>query len=145
VLDLATNPAFAAYALASSILSLQLIVLALLTGLARGRTKTYVQREDAATFKGEKAAVEHPDVARAQRSHLNTLENAVPFFVVGLLYVLTGATRTGATAYFGVFVAARILHSVVYALGLQPWRTIAYLIGILSIVGMAVHVIRAVA
>jgi uncharacterized MAPEG superfamily protein len=142
--NLTENPAFAAYALACSVLALQLIVLAFLTGRARGKVKTYVNAEDAVTFKGETAEAEHPAVIRAQRSHLNTLENVVPFFVVGYLYVLTGATRTGATAYFAVFVAARLLHSVVFALGLQPWRTITYLIGILSILGMVVHVIRAV-
>jgi uncharacterized MAPEG superfamily protein len=142
--NLTDNPAFAAYALACSVLAVHLIALALLTGRARGRVKAYVNPEDAVTFKGETAKAEHANVLRAQRSHLNTLENVVPFFVVGYLYVLTGATRTGSTAYFAVFVAARLLHSVVFALGLQPWRTITYLIGILSILGMVVHVVRAV-
>jgi uncharacterized MAPEG superfamily protein len=140
---LSDNPAFLPYALASSILSLQILVLALLTGLARLRGGIWVNPEDAEAFKGEKVAADHPDVVRANRSHMNTLENAVPFFVVGWLYVLTGATRTGATTYFATFVAARILHSIAYALGIQPWRSIAFFIGVFAIVGMAVHVIRA--
>jgi uncharacterized MAPEG superfamily protein len=143
VLTLTGNPAFSAYAITSSVIALQLIVLAFMTGGARGRVKSYVAAEDAKAFKGEKVSAEHPDVARVQRAHMNLLESAVPFFVVGWLYVLTGATATGAAAYCYTFLGARLLHTLFYLRGMQPARTIAFFVGVLSIIGMAVHVLRA--
>jgi glutathione S-transferase len=137
------NPAFSAYAISSTILALHLIFLALWTGKVRGQAKTYVSEEDAHAFKGAKAATEHVDVLRAYRAHMNALENDVPFFVVGLLYAMTGATATGAAAYYYTFVGARVLHSIFSLGGMQPWRTIAFLVGALAVVGMAVHVLRA--
>jgi|ERR1700722_15203092 glutathione S-transferase len=136
------SPAFSAYAIASTVVALHLILLAFWTGAVRGRVNTYVAAEDAKAFKGEKAGTEHPDVIRAQRAHINALESAVPFFVVGLLYAMTGATATGAAAYYYTFVGARVLHSIFYLRGMQPWRTIAFAVGVLAIVGMAVHVLR---
>jgi uncharacterized MAPEG superfamily protein len=137
------SPAFSAYAIASTLVALHLVFLAFWTGGARGRVKKYVAAEDAKAFKGDQAPTEHPDVLRAQRAHINALENAVPFFVVGWLYVMTGATATGAAAYFYTFLGARVLHSIFYLRGLQPWRTVAFAVGALAIVGMAVHVLRA--
>ena len=132
------------YALASAILSLQLLSLALWTGTVRVMRKQWVNPEDAKLNKGEKAEADHPDVLRVKRAHQNLIENAIPFFVVGALYAATGATRTGALAYFGTFTAVRLLHSLFYLWGKQPWRTLMFAVGVLAVVGMAVHVIRAV-
>jgi len=137
------SPAFHAYALTSAILAAQLVLLAFWTGAVRGKHKQYVNPEDAAMTKGQVAERDHPDTVRAQRAHMNALENAVPFFVVGALYVATGATKTGAQGYFYTFLAARLLHTVFYFAGKQPFRTIAFAVGALGILGMAFHVIRA--
>jgi glutathione S-transferase len=143
--DLLSSPAFNLYALASTVLALHLLALALWTGTLRTLRKQYVNPEDAALNKAEKADADHPDVARTRRAHANALENALPFFVVGALYALSGATRTGALVYFSVFVAARLLHSVFYLWGRQPWRTLMFVVGVLDVIGMAVQVLRAVA
>src|SRR5438105_712859 len=118
------DPVFKYYALAAAIIALQLLALAGVTGATRGRRKTFVNPEDATLQKGTQSDLDHPDVRRAQRAHQNALESAVPFFIVGALYVATGATKNGAMIYFGTFVAARLLHSLFYLMGKQPFRTI---------------------
>jgi uncharacterized MAPEG superfamily protein len=136
------NPAFKLYALVSSLLALHLLLLAGWTGAVRTKRKAYVNTEDAGTFKGNPADNDHPDVLRVKRAHQNAMESAIPFFAVGLMYTLTGATKTGAQAYFLTFLAARVLHSVFYLAQKQPFRTLSYAVGALAITGMAVQVIR---
>ena len=138
----ATNPAFATYAIASTIIALHMILLAFYTGSVRRRHKQYGNPEDAAFFKVDVAEGDHPNVLRVKRAHANAMESAVPFFAVGALFVTVGPTRSSALAYFGVFVAARLLHSIAYIWGKQPFRTILFAIGTLSVIGMAVHVLR---
>jgi prostaglandin-E synthase 1 len=138
----ATNPAFSTYAIASTIVALHMILLAFYTGSVRGRRKQYGNAEDAAFFKVAVTDGEHADVLRVKRAHANALESGVPFFAVGALYVTVGQSKAAALAYFGSFVVARLLHSVVYIWGKQPLRTIFFAVGALSIIGMAVHVLR---
>jgi glutathione S-transferase len=102
-----------------------------------------VNPEDAVFNKGDKVDADCFAVLRVKAAHLNLLENAVPFFVIGALYTATNPSKTGAMAYFGTFVGARVIHSFVYLAGKQPWRTIMFAIGLLATVGMAVHVFRA--
>jgi uncharacterized MAPEG superfamily protein len=140
--DLIENPAFRVYALCSAVLALQLILLAIWTATVRGKVKKFINPEDSTTFKGQNVGVDDDAVLRVKRAHQNAIENAVPFFAVGLLYVLTGATKLGAEAYFFTFTGARVLHSLFYLAGKQPWRTLMWVIGVLATVGMAVHVLR---
>lgn len=142
--SLLDNHALKTFALASAILALQLILLALWTGTVRVMRKTWVNPEDAALNKLTQAEADHPDVLRVKRAHQNALENAIPFFAIGLPFALTSPSATAAQAYFWVFVGARVLHSLFYLWGKQPFRTLMFATGVLSMVGMAVHVIRAV-
>ena len=130
------------YALAATILAVHLILLAFWTGTVRTLRKVYTNPEDAKLNKVEVATADHDDVLRAHRAHVNALENAVPFFAVGLLYAMTDPTKDGAMIYFAVFVAARVLHSVFYLWGRQPFRTLSFAIGALATLGMAVHVVQ---
>jgi uncharacterized MAPEG superfamily protein len=132
-------PGLKAFALSSVLVGLNMIVLAGITGAARGNTKSFNNPEDA---RGAPLNVEHERVSRLRRAHQNAIESAVMFAPIGLLYVLSGATETGARAYCFTYALARILHSVVYLAGKQPWRTIMYVIGTLAIVGMMVHLVR---
>ncbi len=138
-----TNPAFAPYAITAAILGAHLIFLAFWTGTVRVMRKQWVNPEDAKLNKGENTEADHPDVARVKRAHQNALENAVPFFAVGAMYVATGASVTGAKAYCFTFLAVRLLHSVFYLKGIQPFRTICFAVGALATLGMALHVVRA--
>lgn len=137
------NPAVRLYAVVSTLVGVHLILLAAWTGTVRIRRKLFVNPEDAAFLKGTAAEADHPDVVRIKRAHQNALENAVPFFAVGLAYALSGPTRVGAYAYFSTFLVARVVHSLVYLWGKQPYRTLTFTLGVLAVVGMAVHVVLA--
>lgn len=72
---------------------------------------------------------------RAQRAHLNLLENLAPFAVLVLVAQATGAanamTALGATIFFW----ARVVQAVMHIFGI-PWlRTVAFAV---SIVGMVI-------
>lgn len=135
--DLMTNPAFKAYALSIVVLGLNLFTLAAITAVQRTRGKALANPEDPGYVEQKS---EHPKVSRALRAHRNATENVVPFLAVGLVYVLTGATARGAMIYFTVFTAARVLHSIVYLLEKQPWRTLFYAVGVFATVGMMVQI-----
>ena len=129
------------YAICSAILGMHLIALALWTGTVRVLRKTWINAEDARLNKGTQAETDHPDVQRAKRAHMNAIENAIPFFVIGYLYVLTAPSATAATLYFATFTGARLLHSVFYLLGRQPFRTLMFVAGVLATLGMGVKVL----
>jgi uncharacterized MAPEG superfamily protein len=135
---------FKIYALCATLVCLHLLVLSGITGYVRTRRKVFVNPEDARATKGAEAEVDHPDVARVKRAHMNATENAVPFLALGLLYVMTGASEVGAQAYFFTYTGARILHSIFYLLGKQPFRTIFFSIGAIATAGLAYQVIAAV-
>lgn len=137
--DLMTNPAFKAYALSTVVLALNLLFLGGFTGAQRGKHKSPVTPED----RPDQGVlpVEHPSVARVLRAHRNAVESIVPYFALGLVYVLSGATGRGAAIYFGVFTTARVLHTVSYLLEKQPWRTIFFAVGNLCLVGMMVQIV----
>jgi microsomal prostaglandin-E synthase 1 len=141
--SLTDNPALKLYALTSAIIVIHLLVLAGWTGALRTMRKTFVNAEDAKLSKGEVADSDHPDVQRVKRAHQNLLENALPFFAVGLCFALTQPSVTSAQAYFWTFVGARVLHSVFYLWGKQPFRTLMFAVGAASTAGMAYHVLRA--
>ncbi len=134
-------PHFKIYALTSAILCLHLLLLAAITGTVRTKAKKYVNPEDASALKGKLVEVDVDPVMRVKRAHLNAVENAVPYFVLGFLYLAVGATKQGAVVYMWTYTASRLLHSVFYLRGKQPWRTISYAVGALALAGMAVHVI----
>jgi uncharacterized MAPEG superfamily protein len=95
----------------------------------------FINPEDVKAFgqPGTTAGVqEAPEVAHALRIQRNDLENIPLFFAVGLIYVLTGASPTGAAILFGLFTVARVAHTIAYIWRLQPARTICFAIGALS-------------
>jgi uncharacterized MAPEG superfamily protein len=132
-------PGLKAYALASVLVGLNMIVLAGMTGAARGKTKSFNNPEDA---RGAPLNIEHERVARIRRAQQNAIESAIMFYPIALVYVLSGVSETGARAYCFTYALARILHTIFYLAGKQPWRTISYAVGTLAIVGMMVHLVR---
>lgn len=137
------NPAFKVYALSAAVISIQLLLLAFWTGTVRAMRKQFVNPEDAALNKAPQVENDHPDVLRVKRAHQNLIENAIPFLAVGLLYVLKNPTAKSAQIYCFTFVGARLLHTLFYLLGKQPFRTIMFAIGALTTIGMAVQVLLA--
>jgi uncharacterized membrane protein YecN with MAPEG domain len=140
---LAGHAAFQTYALCSAILVIKLIAVAFYTSTQRFRVRGFVNEEDARSF-GEGAVAaptEKPEVAHALRMHRNDLENIPAFWAIGLLYVLSGASATGAAVFCWGFTLARVAHSVAYARHMQPARAILFGIGVLSLVCMSLNVI----
>jgi glutathione S-transferase len=56
--------------------------------------------------------------------------------------VLLGASQTAALGFFGVFTAARLVHSFVYLAGLQPWRTLSFAVSDLATLVMTGDIVR---
>ncbi len=144
MLTLIADPQFKLYAICCVILTGQMLLLAGITPARRAKHKMYMNPEDAkVSFKGATMVegAEHPDVARVQRAHRNLLESLPLFFALGLVYVLAGASPLGATICFSTFTGARVLHSIVYINALQPFRTIAYAVGALSLLAMSILIL----
>lgn len=139
--ELINNPAFQTYATCAGILAIKMLFGGNYTTLMRMRNSGYVNTEDANTFGGTADEREHPAVAHALRIQRNDGENIPLFLAIALIYVLDGASASGAFWYCWTFTIARLVHTVVYTLRLQPWRAITYFIGYLCILGMAVQII----
>lgn len=141
--ELANNPAFQTYATCVAVLALKMLASAVYTGTQRRRSAGYINAEDARTFGGGATAApeEHPAVARALRIQRNDGENIPIFFALGLVYVLSGASASGAAMYFWTYTLARIGHTFAYALELQPWRAVLFGVGTFALIGMAVQII----
>ena len=130
--SLAANSTFRVFEVTTVILVLNLLVVWMYSALVRSKSKMAVNREDAETFGTGFAEADPPEVARVLRAHFNALANIVPFLALGFLYVLAGGDSLAVKIIFGVFTAARLLHSLVYHAGKQPWRTVTFLVGLLS-------------
>jgi uncharacterized MAPEG superfamily protein len=135
------NPAFTTFATCTAILVIKSLLSGLYTAITRIRQKQFVNPEDASTFKGAADPQETDAAARALRIQRNDTENLPLFFALGLVFVLDGATAGEATAYFWTFTVARVLHTLTYMGGLQPWRFLCFAVGMLTLLGMAVQII----
>ena len=92
-----------------------------------------------------------PDIAprhdwahRLAHAHRNAVENLVVFaplaITVSLLGLGNALTHFAVTAYLG----ARIAHAVIYALGIPLLRTIAFFIGFLAQLALALRILGVV-
>lgn len=133
MIGLTANSAFDAYALATIVLSLNLLGLWVFSGARRARGGVAINAEDAARYSVPVSDMDPPEVARYLRAHRNAEATIYPFLLVGLVYVLAGGGATLAIPIFSIFVAARIAHSIVYLRALQPWRTVAFALSLLAI------------
>ncbi len=139
------DPLFGLYAACASILILTLYGLGFWTAKIRAQRRAVVNPEDVKVNSGAAVVeVEHPDVQRIKRAHLNALENAVPFFVIGFLYCQTAPGLGVARALFIAFVTVRVLHALFYLNAKQPFRTASFALGAVINLAMAVQVLRAV-
>jgi uncharacterized MAPEG superfamily protein len=143
--ELLMNPSFMIYCLAAVALCLNMLGLWGYSGAVRNKSKTTPNPEDASTVaKGSTVTTESPPVvARVLRAHRNATDNAVPFLILGFLYVLLGATPKMAWILFGGFTLARYCHTFFYVGGKQPWRSVAFVAGGLLTLGVMVQVARA--
>lgn len=125
------------YALCAAILVLKMALTGTATGLVRMRRGAYVTAEDY-RFMGKAPTPPDEAVERLRRVHLNDLENILPFLIVGFLYALSGPSFGLAATLFAIFTVARLLHTATYLAEMQPWRSIFYEVGQISLVVTAI-------
>jgi glutathione S-transferase len=139
------NLSFLIYSAAMVVLCLNVLGLWGYSGAVRGKTKTALNSEDVSTVAKGAALVQvdPPAVARVLRAHRNAADNILPFAVLGLLFVLWGASPTLTAIFCGVFVAARLVHSLSYLGEKQPWRTASFVVGGIATLTMVGFLVRA--
>lgn len=89
---------------------------------------------------GVPRAQELPQVRRAARAWTNDLENIPLFFVLGALAVVLRTPDALTGLLFCVFTAVRVVHTLAYLGGWQPWRTLAYGAGLACLLVLAVMI-----
>lgn len=124
-------PAFPAFALALVALFLKVTLTSMLQVASRFRSRRFTVPEDAALLRLPARVEESAFVRRCASVWRNDVENLPLFLALALAYVLAGGPLAAAQGLFGAYVALRYAHTVVYLAGLQPWRMVAYLLGML--------------
>jgi len=127
------------YALTAIVLALKMAAISIVQGQARTSSKTFTNPEDAKTFGGQLATAEAPMVERASKAWRNDLENIPIFMIIAWAYVAAALGAVAFSIYCIVFMVARIFHTIFYLEALQPWRTIAYTVGALTMLAMMIH------
>jgi glutathione S-transferase len=127
------------YALTAIVLSLKMSAIGIVQGRARTAAKKFANPEDAKMFGATLVDQEVPTVQRASKAWLNDLENIPMFLILALVYAIAGLSSTAFAVYCVVFMVARILHTFFYIKAMQPWRTIAFTVGAIAMVGLIIQ------
>ncbi len=145
-MELLDSPAMRWFALTYLLLVLKMMAVGWVTSFYRLRYRVYATPEDYA-LQGISASVEPGEgkepIERARRAHQNDLENILPFFAVGFFYALSGPSPGLAKTLFVTFLLARVLHTSFYLAALQPWRSLAFMVGqVAMLVMLALAIVR---
>ncbi|MBO0495161.1 MAPEG family protein [Pseudomonas sp. Marseille-Q1929] len=124
------------------VLCLKMFAVSCYQGYFRLRGRAFTNREDAAFFKRSAQPMELPQVARAARAWANDLENIPLFFVLGGLCVAQQSDSAVTLWLFGVFTLARMMHTLAYLMEWQPWRTLAYGVGVACLFGLGARIME---
>lgn len=128
----------------SSLLILKILLMAPLTARWRYSKKMVISPEDKVLVgKDGKVKNDDPDIERVRRAHLNDLENIPIFIITAILYGMTKPSPVFANALIIFYTAARLTHTIVYAVHVipQPARFLSFTAALLVNVYMAVSVI----
>lgn len=136
---LAGSALLSVFAVVCALLVLKAQFLGAATAATRGRLKKFINPEDAVWLGGEHVNPDDERVQRIFRAHRNDLENLLPFFVGGTIYILSGAATTAGAAYFGVFLLARYAHTFAYLKQKARLRRDAYTLGWLVTIVISIH------
>lgn len=135
---LLAQPAVQAWALASIVVALKTLAAGMQTSRIRIRKKVFASPEDYAMQQLEGTPTQDEEVERSRRIHQNDLEAGLPFALVGFIYALTVPSTLGIWICFAGFPIARIGHSISYARGLMPHRTLFWGVGFFILIWMSV-------
>jgi microsomal prostaglandin-E synthase 1 len=141
--ELFANPTMRLFAVCAGILVLKMQLTVYVTTVLRNVKKVYVSPEDYA-FWGRAPGAPDEQIERVRRAHRNDLESILPFLAVGFLAAASGAVSYDVAWWLFVpFTGARILHTIAYAFGLQPWRSIFFGIADVALLITTVLLLRA--
>jgi uncharacterized MAPEG superfamily protein len=129
------------YAITAIALAFKMAAISVMQGRARLASKVFVNPEDAIAFGGKATAAEVPAVQRGAQAWRNDLENIPIFLILAWIYVLAGLSVAAFAVYCGVFVLARIAHTVCYLNSIQPWRTHSFTVGALATLALMLHLL----
>ncbi|KFB40178.1 AGAP000163-PA-like protein [Anopheles sinensis] len=144
VFDSVDDASLRAYLFWVSVLTAKMLFMSPLTSLTRVRKMAFANPEDASAVSRKlKPKLDDPDVERVRRAHQNDLENILPFFAIGFLYLLTNPAPFLAINLFRLVAASRIIHTLVYAVFIvpQPARFLAFMGAMVPTAYMAVQTI----
>ncbi len=134
--------ALTVYASCVVVLFLKMFAVSCYQGLFRLRHKAFTNAEDAAVFKRAARGQELAQVIRASRAWANDLENIPAFFALGGLAIALNAPAPVTASLSIVFTVARVLHTLAYLKGIQPWRTVCYGVGIFCLLGLSASLMK---
>lgn len=86
---------------------------------------------------------QHAWAQRAQRAHYNAVENLVVFAALVTAAALAGVDSRLAVAGCILFFWARAAHYVIYTLGIPVLRTLAFVVGVVGEVLIAIALVLA--
>lgn len=132
------------FAISTVVHWLNITVLWNMSGAVRSKTKTTFNPEDARRFGTTVSATEPEEVARVLRAHRNTVDNTLPFLAVALVFVMSRPSALEGYIFLYGFMATRVLYSVCYLRGIQPWRSVFYGLSVLLALGTAIDTLRLV-
>lgn len=143
---LMAQPAVRVFAFWYLLLVVKMLMLIFRTSATRMRLSSFASPEDYAAVGGAPADAAVPDerIERLRRALQNDLENILPFFGVGLIYALSGPSLGMARFLIGGFALSRIAYTIFYLRGLQPHRSIAFLLGMFFLVCMLLRALWSV-
>ena len=132
------HDATAVFSVSCALLTFLLAGLSLATALRRAKVKVFTNPEDAARFPGATVAdFDHSDVARLVRVHRNVLENFVPYFALGTLWLGLGVSAGVAPWLFAVFTVSRGAHVALFLAKQSRARSVAHAIGFFVLIVLA--------
>ncbi|MFW2383979.1 MAG: MAPEG family protein [Acidimicrobiales bacterium] len=139
---------------ATAILSLKMWLCGTITTYVRGHSMQSPNREDEGVmnffntaFRVPTATLEvlpsnaesHEPTNRWLRICNNDVANIpIGLFVLYLAAVYSGLDSGLLVTLVWIFVAARLAHTITYAYGIQPWRTVSYSVGATSMILAAI-------
>jgi glutathione S-transferase len=135
------NDLLPVYAVCVLVLCLKMFAISCYQGYFRIRGRAFTNREDAAFFNRSAQCEELPQVGRAAKAWANDVENIPLFFVLGGLCVALESDSAATLWLFGVFTLARVVHTLAYLMGWQPWRTLAYGAGVACLFGLGARIV----
>lgn len=125
------------FALCVLVLFIKMLAISCYQGFFRLRHRAFTNPEDAGFFQRPANTQELLPVSRAAKAWANDLENIPQFFVLGGLCLALDAPAVATAWLFGLFTVARVVHTLMYLGGRQPWRTLAYGAGLACLLGLA--------